>query len=297
MATAAFDLKTWLTEIGIGGDDLSLIETKLAPAAGKIQSGYLAQADYSRKMDEVAKLQRDIEAKDQRLAAEAAEWAGMTATEQAANKTLKASIDKLEGQKLALTQRLRATAEGAGIDPTPLLADLDAAPVTKSNEPAASAVDLSKYVTGEQHAALAGMAVRLPAQLMAIAREHRALTGEDVNEEAIIQEIETRARTRGNQKSLNPREVWEEMHGIPAKRAEKQEAGIQARIDAAKEEGRMEAISQAALPGGSPRGRVAPVFTRAGHGESKLQRPQPGQGISSAVSAFESGKYRQQKSA
>lgn len=288
----AFDIKNWLkTDLQMSDEDIALVETKLAPKAQIIESAVLRQQDYSAKMADVQRLQGEIRAKDDRLTAEATEWASLTAAEKATNEPLRRSIEALEVQKLQLTQRLTSVATQAGIDPKTALEGLETEPVTKPAPAPAPAVDTSKFVDREAFNGIAAMALELPALLSEIADEHRELVGARLDQRAIVREIQSRAATRGNVKSLDPRQVWEEMHEIPAKRAARETERYNAAISAAKEEGRMAALTEASIPGATPVGRHSPVLVRPGH-ESVLKRPQPGVGLQGAVSAFTSGKYR-----
>ena len=296
----AFDIKKWLKDdLQMSDDDVALVETKLASKAAIIESGYLAQGDYSRKMNELGTAQTALTAKNAQLDAEALEWANMTAAEKKANGDLKASIDKLEQEKLQLTQRVKRVATDAGLDPAKALEGLETEAVVVKPPVVTSTIDESKFVTREMYNGLAATAIRLPSLLMTMAREHKALTGEDLNTDAIVAEIEARANTRGNQKSLDPRQVWEDTHQISAKREAKRVADHNTEIAAAVERGRTEALSEVQLPtGGSVSGRHAPVLVSGR--ESILKRPQPGSSIAGAVAAFQSGKYRgdgQKKSA
>lgn len=289
----AFDIKKWLKDdLQMSDEDVVLVAGKLEPKAPIIEGGYLRQADYSAKQNELAAAQAALNQKNQQLDAEAAEWATMTSAERAANGELRKSIEKLEQQKLQLTQRVTRVATEAGVDPAKALEGLEAEVVTKPAAPVTTTMpDMTGYVTREQYAGLAATAVRLPSMLLTMSREHKQLTGADLDTDAIVAEIETRANTKGNQKSLDPRQVWNEMHQIDAKREAKRVADHDAEINAAVERGRTEALSSISVPTGhTPTGRHAPVLT-AGR-ESVLKRPQPGSSVSGAVAAFQSGKYR-----
>ena len=291
----AFDIKKFLTDdLGLTGDDLALVETKLAPKASVIEAGYLRQADYSAKMNEVGTLQKAVTDKDAALAAEAVEWSKLTAAEKLASAGLRDSLNKKEAEALALRQKLEAVATEAGLDPVKLLADIAAAPAPKKDAAAEiPGFDPSQYVTKEQYQGLVATAVRLPAMLQTLAREHKQVTGEDLDTEQIVAELENRAHTPRNQKSLNVRDIWMETHGIAEKQAAKSKAEYDAAIKAAEERGAMTARTEGAIPtSGTPRGQHSPAFTHGRPSESVLKRPQPGEGHRSAVSAFTSGKYR-----
>lgn len=289
----AFDTKKWLIdELGFTEAEAAELLPKFeGERAKKIEGGVLRQSDYSRHMNELKKAQQDLEASSARLSEEMADWGKLTAADKERVAKLQTEHEKAQQDVLRLTQTVTRIATEAGIDPKTLL-EGTATPPKKDDPPPAP--DLTGYVKQDQITGLAQMALRLPAILAKISREHHALTGEHLDETAVITELEKRAGTRNNQKSLDPVAIWEELHEIPAKRDAKQKAEYDSAIAAAEQRGREAALSEHALPGTQPPpGRRAPVFgTEAAPRKSALDRPQPGTGLQSAVAAFRTGKYR-----
>lgn len=301
----AFDLEGWLKkDLGISDDDVALVRDKLAGAAPKIEQGLLRQSDYSRHMDDLRGQQQALADSTTRLEAEIAAWARTQAEGGQITAQQQAEITRLKTERYQLQLAVEASARAAGQDPTAAVAAVlgttTPPPNTPPNQP--PAFDPSKFVSPDQLGShlnsLATLSLRLPAQLAAISREHHALTGEHIDEMSIISEIEKRAQTRGNQKSLDPKTVWEEMHDIPTKRtaaAEKRQTDL---IAAAEARGREAAMTEMAAQGGAsvprPAGRQSPIL----HGpngvgrESVLKRPQPGDTVQRAVNAFRTGKYK-----
>lgn len=294
--TTAFDIKRWLAEdLGIAGDDLALVETKLTPVAGKIGEGVLRQQDYSRAMNEINTTKTELAEANRRLTEEAAEWATLTAAEKQAAQGQRAALEAAQTKVAALTNRVKTIAANAGIPEQQALEGIDTTvtqppPTPPANTPPA---DDRFDQFGRQLNGIAAMALTLPAELQAIAEDHRDLTGERLDTRGVAAEIQKRASTRGNTKSLDPRQVWEEMHGIPAKREAKEKEKFDAAVAAAREEGRTQGLSEAALPTGSREARHSPVLVQAANSQSRIQRPQPQTAVSGAVAAFQSGKYRQ----
>lgn len=293
----ALDVVKWLKE-DLGLDDAIIADVgpKLTPVAGKIEAGYLRQSDYSKQMDalkaQIKTQQDELAAANERLAAEVAEWAVVQAKGKDATEKMRTDMEAAQNDVLRLQQALRKTATDHQLNYDDLVKGIDVKPPVKVDDKT-NVIDTSKFVGTDQHAALTRMALRLPAQLAAIQHEHHELTGEWLNPETIIAEIETRAGTPRNAKSLEARDVWEELHGIPAKREAKAKEKHDKEIADAEARGAERARSESQLPNGGapPVGQHAPVF-RQEH-KSVLQRPSAGVPNQSAVTALRSGKYRQ----
>jgi hypothetical protein len=212
-------------------------------------------------------------------------------------------LETAQGNVARLTARVQKVATDAGLDPAKALEGIDqvTTPQRKAddNKPP---IDTSKFVSADDFAAqqsrLARVLLRAPAEIAAIQHEHHELTGQWLDARPIIDEIEKRATTKGNDKSLEIRDVWQEQHNIPALRDTKAKEKYDADIKAAEDRGRQAALSGQAIPGQTPpptHGRPSPVLHAPdGQGrKSVLERPQPGTGSQAAVSALRSGKYRQ----
>lgn len=293
----AFDLTKWMKEdLGIDDAIIADVGPKLTPFGSKIEAGYLRQTDYSKQMDALKatiKTQQDeLTAANERLAAEVAEWAVVQASGKQATEKMRTDYEAAQNDVLRLQQGMRKIATDHSLNYDDLVKGIEVKTVPAKAD-ATPAIDMTKFVGTDQHAALTRMALRLPAQLAAIQHEHHELTGEWLNPETIIAEIETRAGTARNTKSLEARDVWEEMHGIPAKRTTKAKEQHDKEIADAEARGAERARSESQLPNGGapPVGQHAPVFR--GEHKSVLQRPAAGVPNQSAVTALRSGKYRQ----
>ncbi len=291
----AFDTKKWLIE------DLGFSEEKataLLPEfdgerATKLEKGYLRQSDYSRSMNDLQKSQTDLAAANDRLNNEMAEWATLTASEKSQSTKLRSDLEKSQADVLRLTQTVARVATDAGLDPAKVLEGTAVVPPKKEDP----AVDLSGYVKADQFNAINGqlaeMALTLPAELGAIAYEHQQLFGKHLDTREIVKELKARAGTKGNQKSLDPRAIWEETHKVPDQRATVEKTRFDEAIAAAEARGREAALSESSIPGAPPQGRHAPIFQRPDRSarESVLKRAQPGTSVNSAVAALRSHKY------
>lgn len=285
---SVFDAKDFLTtELGFTPEEAAELAPKFTgERETKLKGAVLRQRDYSRLMDTEKARIAEIE---QRLEAEAAEWASLTAAEKAAAGDLRKQLEQTQSELLRHQQAFTRVAQEAGVDPKTYLDT--GTPTPTPTAPAAPALDTSQFATAASQAALAQMALRVPAQITALAIEHRRLTGQDLDPTELVAELERRAATKGNQKPLDLRAIWEEQHDIPNVRASAEKARVDALIADAEKRGREAALSEQSLPpGAQPTGKHAVVF---GGRESKLSRPQPGVGLQSAIAALRTGKYRQ----
>lgn len=294
-----FDVKKWLKDdLGFSDEEITAVAEKLEPKADALEKGYLRQSDYSKKMNDLQKAQGDLTTANDRLNHEMAEWAELQASGQEVTQKMRDDLEKSQAKVLQLEQRVKRVATDAGLDPAKALEGIDVV-VKKDDPPPAPPVDLTGYAKADQVASVAQLALTLPATLLALAHEHQQLTGETLDAQRLVSELQSRAGTKGNQKSLDPRVIWEELHEIPAKREAKSKTTYDAAIAAAEQRGREAALSEAALPGGTtPVGRHAPVFqTAQGREGSVLKRPAPGTTVTTAAAALRSGKYRTQGAA
>lgn len=289
----AFDVKKWLKDdMGFSDAEVAEMAPKLEPKAAEIEKGYLRQSDYSKHMNGL-KIEQDKLAKaNENLNAEMVAMAQLQADGGKVTAKMRTDLEKAQQDVLRLTQTVTKVATDAGLDPEEVLKGT--AVVVPVVAPVAP--DLTGYLKSEdfnKHAQqLANIALTLPAELMAIAQEHFDLTGERLDTRTIVAEIQTRAGSRNNQKSLNPREIWEETHAVGEKRTAKTKAEFDAAIKAAEARGAESALSQQQIPGShTPEGRHSIVFTQP-H-KSAVERPQPGNTVSAAVAAMRSHKYRE----
>jgi hypothetical protein len=265
----------------------------------KIAEGYMRQTDYDRTMDEghtaLATTQTELATANARLNTEMAEWATLQQTGKAASTQMEADLEAAQTRVTQLTSRVTKLATDAGVDPATVLEGLETIVPAKDLTP-----DLSGYVKADDLEAaitkrlgpLASGILDVPAELFQLGQEHQALFGEALDTRPVVAEIKARAATTGNQKSLDPRVVWEEMHDVEDKRTAVSDAAHTAEIDAAVERGRTEARSESALPGSTTApGRHAAIFGDTTR-KSALERPQPLTTVNAAAAALTSGKYR-----
>lgn len=300
-AKLVLEAAAWLKEIGFTDDEVETMKATHTPERMvKIAEGYMRQTDYDRSMDEgnatLETAQTELADANARLNTEMAEWATVQRNGKEASTKMQADLEAASTRVTQLTARVTKLATEAGVDPKTILEGLEpVAPLTVTPP------DMTGYVKvddleaeiNKRLAAVAHATLDVPSTLMGLGNEHQKLFGEALDSDPIIAEIKKRAATQGNQKSLSPREVWEELHDVVAKREEVATAAHDAEITAAVERGRQEALSAAAIPGSTTApGRHAAIFGGAER-KSALERPQPMTTVNTAAAALTSGKYRQ----
>jgi hypothetical protein len=280
----AFDLDGFLKELGATGDE----ETTLRTALGKperltlLEKNQLRQGDYSKNMNALGKSQTDLQAAQQRLDAELAEWATLTASEKESAVKLRSDLEAAQQKVLTLTQRVQRVATDAGLDPVKALEGIDQTP-PKKPEPTVPAFDESKFVDRATFGQLNDYMFGLVTELPMLAQEHFEATGERLDTRALHAEIMARAKVKGA--DLNPRTIWEEKYQIKTKLAEKDKAARAAELQQAEQRGFERARTEAALPIPPSVGVHSPVLkTLDGKPrESVLKRPQPEAGLRSVA--------------
>lgn len=290
----AFDLKAFYKELGFTDEEASAVSAVLdkPERIAILEKNQLRQSDYSKAMNTLKGDQAKLADAQKRLDAEAAEWASLSASEKAASTELRDKLNASEQRVLALQQRVTKIATDTGLDVQKALEGIDQAP---PKEPAKEqpVIDTSKLVGVEQFGSMSEYLFNLSVELPMLAQEHFELTGERLDTRALKAEIAKRATTKGA--NLDPRAIWEETYQIPQKREAKATAAIDQRIKDAEARGYERARSEAALPVPPSQGHRSPLL-RTPDGQprqSKLQRPQPENGVAAAAQALATGKYRQ----
>jgi uncharacterized protein YoxC len=288
----AIDTKAWMKSVGFSDEKIAQLLPEFEPVAEGLERSVMMRSDHSRELDRIRKLQEDLDAKNEKLTADIAEWAEMSSAEKAANGDLREKIEAAQTKVYDLTQKVTRLATDAGIDPKTILGDGTVDPPVKKQDPPAAfdPTPLQAQIGG-----IAEYMITLAGELPAIAEEHLRLTGERLDTRAFTNQIKADIATgKFKPGDLDPVTRWEKQFDIPAKRTAAAEKAVDDRIKAARAEERSAVLSEQALPGGGNRpGHTAPVFktTSVGTG-SKLQRPQPGARLAGAVSALATGKYR-----
>lgn len=288
-----FDIKKYLIE------EMGFPEAEATTMAGNFKPENVAKVQASRSTMEaerakVTKAQTDLEAANERLNAEMAEWAQLTSAEKANATAQAARIEELEGKAFQLQQKLTRVATDAGIDPKTVL---PTEPVVEpKKEKTVPDFDASKYVEKNALSPALDYALELPATLQFIADQHRDLFGQNLDTREIMKEIRSTAGKPGA--VADPVAVWESKFKVPERRSALAEESRQKELKAAEDRGYARRAEEIASPGPATPGNRSPVFISRDPQHprvSALRRPTPESSLRSATSALLSGKYRPAK--
>lgn len=306
-----FDVKAWLKDLGFSDEEQTALLPQFSTTdrTTALEEGQLRQTDYSRQMDasnvELATERTRLEEADAKLNRELSEWATVQGASAEKVTAAAARITTLEQQVLTGRQRVEQIATAQGLDPKPYLEGLEttppdpaaAAPPGGTGAPAVEPPDLSGLVKTTDAREFNQFMFEMQTTLPMLQAEHLALTGEPLDTVALGAEIQRRAKSG---ETPNPRETWEALHDIPARRTAAADTKHAADITAAEERGRQAQASEAALPTGSPVGKRAIIFQPPPNADgtpgeartSELERPQPRSRMEGALQAIATGKYR-----
>ena len=293
----AFDIDGFLKDLGTNEEESKTLRTALGTPErlSLLEKNQLRQADYSKQSNALKDEQQKLTLAQDRLNAEAAEWATLSANERAQATTLRDSLNASEQKVLALQQRVQKVAVDAGLDPQKALEGIEQ--VVKKEEPKVAPIDTSKFVDAATFGSMSEYLFNLSVELPQIAAEHFELTGERLDTRAIRAEITERSKQKNA--NLDPRAIWEEKFQIPQKREAKDTAARAEEIKQAELRGAERARSEFTLPTAPTSGINSPLLkaTTGEEHKSVLHRPAPESGVRSAAAALSSGKYRQQPAA
>ena len=300
----AFNVQAWLKDLGFSDEEQTTLLPQFSTRESELEKHQLRQADYSKSQNDFKvemTTERDkLAAADAKLNRELAEWSKVQGAGAEAQAAAQQRITLLEQQVLTGRQRVEQIAQAAALDPAEYLKGLEAGgtpspanPAAAPADPTPAAPDLSGYVKAADVATINDYLFQTTMALPGIAAEHLALTGEPLDTAALGVEIQRRAAAN---EVFTPRDVWEGMHDIVAKRATAAETAATERDEQNFQRGREAALTEQTLPAGaSPAGKHAIIFQPDAEGkarESRLERPQPNTRTTGAIQALTAGKYR-----
>jgi hypothetical protein len=295
------EVDAWFKELELTPEEISTLE----PVFGKperiekVKGSVLRQAEFSRRMQALDKQKQDLEAaiaEKERLVAEDA--AKLGSWKQTADQTLSTTSKALEDERVKhfrLQQKMQALATQYGVDPNDLGLETPVPPEKK--EPFADLSELDKKYYGKEDAERLMNEVKaspfIAAELEDIVDEHRSLFGKGINRRELVMSALKNKR--------NLREEWEEQNKVSDRRRELEEKKIEERINARVAEEKTKILSEHKLPvtrgseSGSPILSMRDNLRLAGTDRSKPA--QESSAVEAAVAAFNSGKYKPEKTA
>jgi len=261
MSSKTFALNSWVDSLAQAGklteDEKKSMQAVLSahPEATEfVKSGYMAQSEFSRHMDELRTKEEGL--KQEYLSKTEQELQALAgARSEFDTRYQKAISDRIEVEnRLALVKGEidRVAAEYA--IPDDALKNIRAGatttpPPTTPPPTQQPAFDASKYMTMEQFSKEAGAYTVLPIEYMAIAEEHRDLFGSSPFVRKNGQSAMDVALARAKKDKVPLQTAWEREFNVAAKREEVREAGVNARIEAARKEAEQKVRSELALQG------------------------------------------------
>lgn len=287
------ELVAWLGSLGLSADQQKLVLPALGSEAvmSKVGESVMMRADYSRKSDELKKQEQ----KNTEYYTSVTGWkADADETYQQTKRDLEAANNNLA----IIRNRVNTLKTSYAIDDEDLkdlnLAEGTAAAAAAANTSAAAAAAAaaagnSGYLPKEQYErdvnTFRGEFPFIPAILNDVNNKHMALFGKPIeNQEALVDEA---LKTKRDIKTLAA-----EKYGFAAREKEIADASLKTQLEAAREEGRKEAMNENANPA-APRlsstinspilSRPMPKGTEEG---GAVHRPDPQRGLKAALSTF-----------
>lgn len=242
-----FELKTLLDDFGFSAEERAQAEALLTPKLDKVKSRFMAQADYSRGKDQLAKENLELEKKELSLDSEFARIAqyeknlghamGVEDVTQVAP-ALKRMIEDMTAHQARVT-KLEADLKKYGEDYgfTPDLTPPKTPPVHSTTRPNGGAdLDTARFLTHEQFNQEVAAYPFLAAELHDLGVKHQQLFGSPLGDTtAIVKAALDSAREAekykdpGRLKKID--QVWEEKYNVAQKRTEIAKAAEDTRVE------------------------------------------------------------------
>ncbi len=261
-----------------------------------VKGSQLRQADYSRAMASVQTAKGEVEMAAQalkakedavtRYQAELGTWkAGADVNFQNALQEREKALNKAN----AAMARLKSLAVANGLPEDEVLKDLDVTPVPNSPKPGEQPIDTSRFITRENLQQTVQESALIDATIYDLSVEYQELTGKPLKGAGLlVQEAIKANRPLGD--------YIAQKFDFKGLRQKASDADVQRRIDEAVKAKETEILSRTNLPGANSGLRTdlkgSPIFDAAHEGALKNPPTEGGGGVSAAVAAFNSGKFR-----
>jgi hypothetical protein len=243
-----FELEAWVNDFEVSDDEKKALLTALnkPQIVAKLKDSVLRQSDYSRKLDEMRTEKESLSAKQQEvldMEKQLVEWRDENnpkfsqALEESERlkKELKTLTDAYIGKGGSVSELSTGTTPPAKVDEKP-------------------AFDTSSFVSKDDLSKVVPALTQWPVQFQRIAQEHFKLTGEYPDGEKILAEV---------YKGKSAQQAWEDTHGIPAIREQKQKEHFEAELKAAREDERAKVMTEMAVDPAARRDNATGSFSTA----------------------------------
>lgn len=299
----ATETQSWLeglkAEGGLTDEAYNALKSSIegsSKANDYIKGSQLRQADYSRVMSEVQKAQKAVE--DSQLSLKTREdqvtkyQQDLGTWKVDADKNFQKALTDREtaaNKAAAAIQRLQSLAVANGLPVDEVLKDLEVTAPNPEVKPSVGAgFDTSQFVTRDQIQQTVAESALIDATIYDLSVEYQELTGKSLKGAASLVNEAIAAK--------KPLAVYvAEKFKFEDLRKQRAEGDIQTRIDAAVKARETEILSAGNLPGANSGLRTdikgSPILSSAADGTLKLPT-EPGGGVSAAVAAFNSGKFK-----
>jgi len=231
----ADDKKTQLLQL--------LADPEILPEIG---NGVMRQSDYSKKLDEMRTERESLSAKQQEvldMEKQLVEWRDEN------NPKFSQALEESERLKKELKTLTDAYIGKGG---SVLELSTGTPPPAKADEKLV--FDTSSFVSKDDLSKVVPALTQWPVQFQRIAQEHFKLTGEYPDGEKILAEV---------YKGKSAQQAWEDTHGIPAIREQKQKEHFEAELKAAREDERAKVMTEMAVDPAARRDNATGSFSSA----------------------------------
>ncbi len=295
------ETRAWLDglkkEGNISDEVFKQLETSLDGKADEyVRGSQLRQSDYSRVMAEVKTAQKAVEDSQSALATKEAavtKYQGDLAQwKDGADKNFQKALTEREAatrKAEAAVARLRSMAAANGLDETEVLKDIDTVVIPKKDD--VTPFDTSKFLTRDDAKKAVMESALIETSIHDLAIRHQELTGQPLrNASALL--------TEALQANMRLDDYAAKKFDYAKLEGEKTEAVIQKRIDDAVKARETQILSDGSIPGNlrpSLRDDLKGSPILAGIKDLSHLPPidqAPGGGVSAAVAAFNSGKFK-----
>jgi len=243
------ELESWVNSMGLPDDKKATLLSALGDEAvlGHVGESILMRQDYDRSYGELTRERENLQSKQQEvldMEKQLVEWRDEN------NPKFSQALEESERLKKEL-KTLTDAYIGKGGSVSELSTGTPPPPAKPDDKPP---FDTSSFVSKDDLSKVVPALTQWPVQFQRIAQEHFKLTGEYPDGEKILAEV---------YKGKSAQQAWEDTHGIPAIRAQKQQEHFEAELKAAREDERAKVMTEMAVDPAARRDNATGSFSSA----------------------------------